>query len=54
MTTKQEHLDSISFRNLVKDINDKWGHTYEPVSETAQPIETLLEEINAMKSEYNL
>lgn len=26
---KLEYLDSISFRNLVKAIDEKWSHTYE-------------------------
>jgi len=28
----KEYLDSISFSELVKAINDKWGHTYEDVT----------------------
>ena len=52
--SNRKHLDSISFRNLVKEIDAKWGHTYEPSANIALPIEELLEEINVMKSEYNL
>jgi len=26
---KKEHLDKISFSNLVKEIDEKWGHTYQ-------------------------
>ena len=29
----KEYLDSISFKELVKDINAKWGHTYEDIRE---------------------
>ena len=29
--TKEEWLDYISFSNLVKAIDAKWGHTYEDV-----------------------
>lgn len=25
---KAEHLEKISFSNLVKDIDEKWSHTY--------------------------
>jgi hypothetical protein len=40
------HLEAISFKNLVKDINAKWGHTYEPITE--QPIEDILKSIESM------
>lgn len=49
--TKQnnkEHLDKISFKNLVKDLDNKWGHTYEPIKE--QPIEDILKTIENMVS----
>jgi len=29
---KREYLDSISFSNLVKAIDEKWSHTYIDVS----------------------
>ena len=29
---KQEYLKSISFKNLVKEIDAKWSHTYIDVS----------------------
>jgi len=40
------HLEVISFKNLVKEINAKWGHTYEPIKE--QPIEDILKSIETM------
>lgn len=41
-----EYLESISFRNLVKAIDEKWSHTYEPVKLTEEEeIEVILEKI---------
>ena len=40
------NLDTISFKNLVKAIDAKWGHTYEPIKE--KPIEEIINEISTM------
>ena len=40
------NLDTISFKNLVKAIDAKWGHTYEPIKE--KPIEDILKSIESL------
>jgi len=40
---QQEYLDSISFSNLVKAIDEKWSHTYKEYVEDETEEEVLSE-----------
>lgn len=43
---EQDYLDSISFYNLVKAIDEKWAHTYlEYVEGETQEVEETLSEL---------
>jgi hypothetical protein len=42
-----EHLEAISFSNLIKELDEKWSHTYVNVEYTEPeptPLQILLEE----------
>ena len=39
-----EHMKTISFSNLVKEINEKWSHTYVDVSNDVDEEATIIDE----------
>jgi ABC-type transporter Mla maintaining outer membrane lipid asymmetry ATPase subunit MlaF len=39
-----EHMKTISFSNLVKEINEKWSHTYIDVSNDVDEEATIIDE----------
>lgn len=45
---KKDYLESISFSNLVKAIDEKWSHTYidPPPEEDLEPLEKFLDSQN--------
>lgn len=44
-----EYLKEVSFKELVNNINEKWGHTYIDVKVEEDDIEELLEQVRNME-----
>jgi len=45
----EEYRKEVSFKELVKAIDNKWGHAYQPIKVEEDPIDNLLAEITEMQ-----